>query len=385
MTGRAGAEQEGAAKPGFGLSSVSSVVCPKDPRLQTGAGHCHLARMHGARRTFGLLAAALLVLVGDLVVLVDHGRQRVAGERHRGGHEGGRDAGRHRAAQRRPRARPADGRRPPDDHDDGPASTTTTAPPRAPAAVAAPAGPAVPAVGAWTYGPYEGLGVWLDVYDWTMQFTNGHPHRARAHRPDGRPRHPDALHPDRAPAVGHRRDRGRPAPPDHRPGPRPGHGRGGLVPPDARGPGPRPAPPRGGRGACPSTGWASTSSRWPSAIPGERTGRLLELSSALRSIVGDRAISCHHPDAVHLQVVNPSFWPGFPWFELRQPLRRDRADGLLVDPPTGVEGGRALHRREHRPHPRRRPAAVRDPRRRWHRRRRQRRRPQRAWSGRSCP
>ncbi len=48
----------------------------------------------------------------------------------------------------------------------------------------------------------------------------------------------------------------------------------------------------------------------------ERTGRLLDLSNRLRQHMGTRAISAITPDAVHLQVVNPAFWEGFPWPEL---------------------------------------------------------------------
>jgi len=50
--------------------------------------------------------------------------------------------------------------------------------------------------------------------------------------------------------------------------------------------------------------------------PAERTRRLLELSTRLRQAVGQRAIAAITPSAVHLQVINPGFWPGFPWPEL---------------------------------------------------------------------
>src|SRR3546814_12990612 len=29
--------------------------------------------------------------------------------------------------------------------------------------------------GAWTVTPYQGLGAWIDVYDWTDEFTGGDP------------------------------------------------------------------------------------------------------------------------------------------------------------------------------------------------------------------
>jgi hypothetical protein len=48
----------------------------------------------------------------------------------------------------------------------------------------------------------------------------------------------------------------------------------------------------------------------------ERTRRLIELSQGLRQGVGTKAISAITLDPVHIQVVNPAFWPGFPWPEL---------------------------------------------------------------------
>jgi hypothetical protein len=49
----------------------------------------------------------------------------------------------------------------------------------------------------------------------------------------------------------------------------------------------------------------------------ERNRRLLELGQRLRAAVGpDKAIGAITPSAVHLQVVNPEFWPAFPWPEV---------------------------------------------------------------------
>ncbi len=51
--------------------------------------------------------------------------------------------------------------------------------------------------------------------------------------------------------------------------------------------------------------------------PVERTRRVLDLSTRLRAAVGpDRALAAITLSSVHLQVVNPGFWPGFPWAEL---------------------------------------------------------------------
>jgi len=50
--------------------------------------------------------------------------------------------------------------------------------------------------------------------------------------------------------------------------------------------------------------------------PAERNARLLELSTALRDAVGDRVLGAITPSAVHLQTVNPDYWPDFPWAEV---------------------------------------------------------------------
>ena len=49
----------------------------------------------------------------------------------------------------------------------------------------------------------------------------------------------------------------------------------------------------------------------------ERNRRLLDLSTRLRSALGpDKAVAAITLSAVHLQVVNPDFWPAYPWSEL---------------------------------------------------------------------
>jgi hypothetical protein len=48
-----------------------------------------------------------------------------------------------------------------------------------------------------------------------------------------------------------------------------------------------------------------------------RNARLLQRSADLRAEVGPgTALAANTPSAVHLQVVNPQFWPGFPWSRL---------------------------------------------------------------------
>jgi hypothetical protein len=51
--------------------------------------------------------------------------------------------------------------------------------------------------------------------------------------------------------------------------------------------------------------------------PAERTRRLLELSARLRRSLGaDRTLAAITLSSVHVGVVNPAFWPGYPWAEL---------------------------------------------------------------------
>ena len=50
--------------------------------------------------------------------------------------------------------------------------------------------------------------------------------------------------------------------------------------------------------------------------PAERSARLVELSEGLRASVGGDALGAIVLAPVHLEVVNPGFWPRFPWEEL---------------------------------------------------------------------
>jgi hypothetical protein len=52
--------------------------------------------------------------------------------------------------------------------------------------------------------------------------------------------------------------------------------------------------------------------------PVERNARLLELNEALRSELPDRVIAGITLSAVHLQEVNPAFWPDFPWADVAE-------------------------------------------------------------------
>jgi hypothetical protein len=50
--------------------------------------------------------------------------------------------------------------------------------------------------------------------------------------------------------------------------------------------------------------------------PVERNARLLQLDDELRAALPDRVIGAITLSAVHLQVVNPDFWPDYPWAEI---------------------------------------------------------------------
>jgi hypothetical protein len=52
--------------------------------------------------------------------------------------------------------------------------------------------------------------------------------------------------------------------------------------------------------------------------PVERNARLLELGAALRDELPDRVIAGVTPSAVHLEVVNPAYWPDFPWVDVAE-------------------------------------------------------------------
>ena len=183
-----------------------------------------------------------------------------------------------------------------------PPPTTTTLPPGR--------------LGAWTVAPYQGLGVWLDVYDWTNELTGGMPKVQvadidrmadlgietlfiqTAHR-----RSPsDVIEPDRLRAFIER-----------------AHARNIAVvawylpmledlPLDLQR--------LMAASELPVDGLGIDIESLAVEDPVERTRRLLVLSNALRGRIGTKAISAITPSAVHLQVVNPGFWPGFPWPEL---------------------------------------------------------------------
>ncbi len=194
------------------------------------------------------------------------------------------------------------------------APATTAAPPPPPAPPPAPVAP--PDQGSWTLGPYKGVGVWVDVYDWSDEATGGHP-RVFAEDVDNMANQgiqtlyiqttrsrsgADVMDPARLMSLVDR-----------------AHARGMSVVawylPELVDVG---ADLRKLVAAAqlPVDGLGVDIESLAVGDPALRTQRLLELSTALRQAVGTKAISAITPSAVHLQVVNPGFWPGFPWPEL---------------------------------------------------------------------
>jgi hypothetical protein len=209
-------------------------------------------------------------------------------------------------------------------------TTTTSAPPTMAApSDAAPPTTATPHVesgaamavsaprgGPWTLGPHEGLGVWIDVYDWTVELSDGQPqvpssdidrmaelgiqtlYIQTAHRRSAA----DVIEPERLMKYIDR-----------------AHAHGMAVVAwylptledltvDLRR--------LVAAARLPVDGLGVDIESLAVSDPAERTRRLLDLSASLRQAVGQRAIAAITPSAVHLQVVNPDFWPGFPWPEL---------------------------------------------------------------------
>ncbi len=187
--------------------------------------------------------------------------------------------------------------------------------------------PLGPAAGAWTLVPHTGLGAWVDVYDWTVEL--GGP------APSVDADDVDAMADAGVQTLYIQTAHTRSATP----------GRDGAGAPRLRS---SSAPTTGGctswRGTCrPSRTSTPTCSALTESAAldvgglavdiestavadvAERNRRLLDLSERLRAAVGpDKAVAAITPSAVHLQVVNPSYWPAFPWSELA-----DTYDALL--------------------------------------------------------
>jgi hypothetical protein len=178
--------------------------------------------------------------------------------------------------------------------------------------------PRGPAPGAWTLVPHTGLGAWVDVYDWTLELGGPEPtmtaddvdamassgiqtlYIQTAHT---RSAAAGVIEPERLALIIQRaHDRGL-------------HVVAWYLPTfedvdaDLR---------RLTESAALDVGGLAVDIE-STAIedPAERNRRLLDLSTRLRDELGtDRTLAAITPSAVHLQVVNPAYWPAFPWPEL---------------------------------------------------------------------
>ena len=173
---------------------------------------------------------------------------------------------------------------------------------------------------AWTLAPHEGVGAWVDVYDWTLEFTEGHPpvvlsdidemadagvetlYVQTAH---DRSTAEDVVEPERLrELIDRAHDRGLHVVAWYLPT---------LVDPavDLRR--------LVATAELPIDGLGIDIESLDVPDPIERNRRLLALTEDLRNEVGDdRALAAITPSPTHLQVVNPDFWPAFPWPELAE-------------------------------------------------------------------
>ena len=182
----------------------------------------------------------------------------------------------------------------------------------------APPEPPGPAAGAWTVVPHTGLGAWVDAYDWTLELGGPAPtvdaddvdamaeagvqtlYVQTAHT---RSATPGVMEPERlAPIIQRAHNHGM-------------HVVAWYLPTfedvdaDLR---------RLTESAALDVGGLAVDIESTAILDvAERNRRLLDLSARLRAALGpDQAIAAITPSALHLQVVNPSYWPAFPWPEL---------------------------------------------------------------------
>jgi hypothetical protein len=196
---------------------------------------------------------------------------------------------------------------------EAPATSTTSA--AAPATVGT---AALPAAGPWSLEPYRGLGAWVDVYDWSVEFTGGAPTVSLAQIDEMAQRGVQTLYIQ----TGHRRsgadimEHQRLLDLINR-----AHSHGmqvigwylpmledletdfrRMIRPATR---------------LPLDGFGVDIESLAVSDVAERNRRLLALSTRLRGAMGPgKVLSAITPSAVHVQVVNPGFWPDFPWAQL---------------------------------------------------------------------
>jgi hypothetical protein len=180
-----------------------------------------------------------------------------------------------------------------------------------------PAGPPTPPPGSWTLVPHQGLGAWIDVYDWTAEFTGGAPPVGLADIDEMAELGIQTLYVQ----TGHRRSTADVIEPDRLAGlidrahANDLHVVAWYLPTfvdldeDLRR--------LVAAAELPVDGLGVDIESVDVDDPAERTRRLLELTTRLRAAVGDdRALAAITLSAVQLEVVNPDFWPGYPWVEL---------------------------------------------------------------------
>ena len=178
--------------------------------------------------------------------------------------------------------------------------------------------PIGPPAGAWTMVPHTGLGAWVDVYDWTVELGGPNPsvtvddvdamaeagvqtlYIQTAHT---RSATVGVMEPQRLETIIQRAH-------NHRM-----HVVAWYLPtledPDAD------LQRLTASAELDVGGLAVDIESTAIADVAERNRRLLDLSARLRTAVGpDKAIAAITPSAVHIQVVNPSWWPAFPWHEI---------------------------------------------------------------------
>ena len=185
--------------------------------------------------------------------------------------------------------------------------------------VVRPDGPPAPPAGSWTLVPHRGLGAWVDVYDWTVELGGAAPEVDEDDIDDMADAGVQTVYLQ----TSHRRSADRVMEQERLEG---------LVD-------------RAHRRGMHVVGWYLPTlvdvdedlARLEAAAalridglgvdieatdvtdPVERNRRLLALSDRLRASVGaDRTLAAITLSSVHVEVVNPEFWPGYPWAELAE-------------------------------------------------------------------
>jgi hypothetical protein len=182
----------------------------------------------------------------------------------------------------------------------------------------APPEPLGPAAGAWTLVPHTGLGAWVDVYDWTMELGGPEPSVTASDVDQMAEAGVQTLYIQTAHTRSTTRgvmEAARLRRIIQRAHDRRLHVVAWYLPTfedvdaDLR---------RLTESAALDVGGLAVDIESTAVLDvRERNRRLLDLGTRLRAAIGtERTIAAITPSAVHLQVVNPAFWPAFPWSQL---------------------------------------------------------------------